>query len=209
MTCRLENGYWHLKAPTFVTSLTMNLSTQSNIPESLSLQQYLCEDLKSRFSSICFTTVGLIPCSMQGTCCCECWRLDGKVTLLSALVCTQLVVSNHTRWNRRDKQQSRVAVVTGLLCFHPVWIAMCPYKFPATFHWMMRAAASSSCQSSYPVTADTHRGPLWWQTAVSLHLSMREMTKLLKEELKDRKTECEGRKCIKEKLNKVASFSYF
>jgi hypothetical protein len=171
MTCRLENRYWLFMVRALETPFTMYLSAQSNIPESLIFQHYLCEDLKSRFSSVCFSTAGLIPCNRQGTCCCRWWSLGGNVTLLCALVCTQPLVYNHTRWNRRDKQQSTVAVVTGLLWFHPVWIAMCHHKFPATFHWKMRAAVSSSCQSSYPVTADTHRGPLWWQTAVLLRCS--------------------------------------
>jgi hypothetical protein len=110
---------------------------------------------------------GLIPCSRQGTCSFGCWICNGNVALLSALVCTLPVVCNHTRWNRRDKQQSRVAVVTGPLCVHPFWMAMCHYKFPATFHWMMRAVLISSCHISYQMTADTHRGPSWRRTAVS------------------------------------------
>ena len=39
---------------------------------------------------------------------------------------------------------------------------------------MMRAALSSSCHTSYQMTADTHRGPLSWQTAVSQRRSENE-----------------------------------
>lgn len=76
---------------------------------------------------------GLIPCSRQGACSFGCWICNGNVTLLSALVCTQPVVCNHTRWNRRDKQQSRVAVVNGPLCFYPFWMAKCHYKLQPPF----------------------------------------------------------------------------
>ena len=40
-------------------------------------------------------TSGLIPCSRQVKCCSGCWRCNGKVSLLTTLVCTQPMVANH------------------------------------------------------------------------------------------------------------------